>query len=121
MKQKVVIQLSMNGNDHKSRSKAFKIAVSQPGVESATIQGQENNQLEVVGEQIDAVVLANLLRKKFGLAEIVTFGPVAVGDKNKSQDVMMLWQPYNYQSHYVVPQYHAYEVRDSYQQGCSIM
>lgn len=30
--QKVVIRLSINGHDKKSRSKAFKIAVSQPGM-----------------------------------------------------------------------------------------
>ncbi|KAM3382668.1 hypothetical protein P3S68_008243 [Capsicum galapagoense] len=36
--QKVIIGLSINGNDKKSRSKAFKIAVSQPGVNSAAIK-----------------------------------------------------------------------------------
>nr|GMD29940.1 heavy metal-associated isoprenylated plant protein 16-like [Ipomoea batatas] len=69
VQQKVVIKLSMN--DHKSR------------VESVAIKGQENNQLEVVG-QVDAVVLATLLRKCLGKAELVSVG-AAGGDKNANK------------------------------------
>ncbi|XP_009768957.1 heavy metal-associated isoprenylated plant protein 16-like [Nicotiana tabacum] len=125
MKQKVVIRLSMNGNDQKSRSKAFKIAVSQPGVESAAIQGGEKNQLEVEGEQIDAVTLTKLLRKKLKQAELLSVGPVEKKDGDKKEGpkmevAMTQWPSYNY-PYYVVPQFSVYEVRDSYQPCCSIM
>ncbi|XP_059284117.1 uncharacterized protein LOC132037596 [Lycium ferocissimum] len=129
MKQKVVIRLSLSRNDQKCRSKAFKIAVSQPGVESAAIQGDGKNQLEVVGEQIDAVTLTSSLRKNLGQAELVSAGPAtAAGNKDKSSDikasvvpVTIQSQPYYY-PYYAAPQYPVYQVRDSYQQeGCSIM
>ncbi|XP_031092702.1 uncharacterized protein LOC115997306 [Ipomoea triloba] len=109
MKQKVVIKLSMN--NHKSRAKALKIAVGQQGVESVAIKGKENNQLEVVG-QVDAVVLATLLRKCLGKAELVSVG-AAAGDKNanKAETPAAQVQHYGYiypsYSQYVVP-YHMY-------------
>ncbi|XP_009793872.1 heavy metal-associated isoprenylated plant protein 16-like [Nicotiana sylvestris] len=132
MKQKVVIKLSFNGNDQKYRSKAFKIAVSQPGVESAAMRGDGKNQLEVVGDDIDAVTLTNLLRKNLRQAELVSVGPASAaggGNKDKagsdtkpqaSAAAMSQWQtPY----YYTYPQYPVYQVRDSYdhQPGCSIM
>ncbi|XP_016476844.1 heavy metal-associated isoprenylated plant protein 16 [Nicotiana tabacum] len=132
MKQKVVIKLSLNGNDQKYRSKAFKIAVSQPGVESAAMKGEEKNQLEVVGDEIDAVTLTNLLRKNLGQAQLVSVGPASTGggeNKDKagsdtkpqaSAAAVTQWQtPY----YYTLPQYPVYQVRDSYddQPVCSIM
>ncbi|XP_060189552.1 uncharacterized protein LOC132618531 [Lycium barbarum] len=132
MKQKVVIRLSWNGNDQKCRSKAFKIAVSQPGLESVAIEADEKNQLEVVGEQIDAVTLTSSLRKNLGQAELLSVGPAAGDDdKDNSSDitaqasvvpVTIESQPYYYPD-YAVPQYPVFQVRDSYQQeGCrSIM
>ncbi|KAK4342204.1 hypothetical protein RND71_038020 [Anisodus tanguticus] len=126
MKQKVVIKLSLNGNDQKCRSKAFKIAVSQPGVESAAIKGDDKNQLEVVGD-IDAACLTSLLRKKFGQADLVSVGPAGGGEKKDEKagsdtKLMTLQQAplYHYMSY--PPQYPVYQVTDSYdQQGCSIM
>ncbi|XP_060189675.1 heavy metal-associated isoprenylated plant protein 16-like [Lycium barbarum] len=85
MKQKVVIRLSWQGNDQESRSKAVETAVSRPGVESATLQGDGRNQLEVVGEQIGAVTLTKLLREKLGQAELVSVGPAtAAGNKDSA-------------------------------------
>ncbi|XP_075098322.1 heavy metal-associated isoprenylated plant protein 16-like isoform X1 [Nicotiana tabacum] len=124
--QKIVIRLCTNGNDQKSRSKALKIAVSQRGVESAAMQGGENNLLEVEGVQIDAVKLTKLLRKKLKqAAELLIVGPVDKKDGDKKEGpkmevAMMQWPSYNY-PYYVVPQFPLYEVRDSYQNGCSIL
>ncbi|KAH0774497.1 hypothetical protein AABB24_020908 [Solanum stoloniferum] len=127
-KQKVVIRLSINGHDKKSRSKAFKIAVSQPGVNSAAMKGGENNQLEVEGEQIDAAVLTKLLRKKLKKgAELLSVGPIDKKDGDKKDDPkielvpMMQWPSNNYYPYHVVPQYPFYEVTESYQGGCSIL
>lgn len=122
--EKVIIGLAINGNDKKSRSKAFKIAVSQSGVNSAAIKGGENNQLEVEGNQIDAVVLTKLLRKKLNKgAELLSVGPVKKDDDKKDGPKielvpMMQWPSYNYPYH-GVPQY--IEVVEPCQGRCSIM
>ncbi|KAI4347815.1 hypothetical protein L6164_008596 [Bauhinia variegata] len=66
MKQKVLIEVSMN--DQKSRSKALKTAVGLSAkkirVETAALQGQAKDQIEVTGEGIDAVQLTRMLRKQ---------------------------------------------------------
>ncbi|XP_020550730.1 heavy metal-associated isoprenylated plant protein 16-like, partial [Sesamum indicum] len=72
MKQKIVIKVSMN--DEKSRSKALKISVCVSGVESAALTGGGKNQVEVVGEGIDAVELTRRLRKNVAYAELVSVG-----------------------------------------------
>ncbi|XP_049414500.1 heavy metal-associated isoprenylated plant protein 39-like isoform X1 [Solanum stenotomum] len=129
MKQKVVIRLSLNGNDQKCRTKAFKIAVSQSGVESAAITGDGKNQLEVVGE-VDAAALTSLLRKNLGHADLVSVGP-AGGDKKPAAPTpaaataaaaVVQSQPGSYYYAYPSYQYPVYQVTDSYgQSNCSIM
>ncbi|XP_009803996.1 heavy metal-associated isoprenylated plant protein 16-like [Nicotiana sylvestris] len=119
MKQKVVIKLYMDRNDQRARTKAFKIAASQPGV-------SENYELEVLGEQIDAVI--NSLRKKLGQAQPVSVGPVDDAANNntnsdtKSEASAAAPQSptYSYPV-FAVPQYPVYEVRDSNPECCSIM
>ncbi|CAK9151836.1 unnamed protein product [Ilex paraguariensis] len=108
MKQKVVIRVPMNGQ--KSRSKAMKIVVGVSGVESASLQGQENNQITVVGENIDPVVLATLLRKNVGSADLVSVSPVG-GEENK-ENVATAQPPVWSHSYYpaVVPQYPMYPI-----------
>ncbi|XP_060189707.1 heavy metal-associated isoprenylated plant protein 16-like isoform X1 [Lycium barbarum] len=130
MKQKVVIRLSLSGNDQKCQTKAFKVAISQPGVESAAMTGDEKSQLEVVGEQIDSVKLTSVLRKTLGQAELVSVGP-AGGDKKKDEKAgsdkkpevaAIVTQPQPALYYYTYPQYPVYQVTDSYDQSnCSIM
>ncbi|XP_059316767.1 putative late blight resistance protein homolog R1B-23 isoform X2 [Lycium ferocissimum] len=81
IKKKLVLRLYVRGNDQKCRTKALKIAVSQPGVEAAAITGEERNHLEVVGEQIDVVALTNSLRKKLGHVQLVSIGSAGGGYK----------------------------------------
>ncbi|GKV41202.1 hypothetical protein SLEP1_g48768 [Rubroshorea leprosula] len=81
MKQKMAINVSMNG--HKARSKALKIAVGLPGVESAALKGNDKNQIEVTGDGVDAAQLTMLLRKKMGFAELVSVA--AVGGEKKEE------------------------------------
>ncbi|KAH0651272.1 hypothetical protein KY285_031393 [Solanum tuberosum] len=126
MKQKVVIRLSLNGNNQKYRTKAFKIAVSQSGVESAAITGDGKNQLEVVGE-VDAATLTSLLRKNLGQADLVSVGP-AGGPAAPAPAVaaaaaaMVQSQPGSYYYAYPSYQYPVYQVTDSYgESNCSIM
>lgn len=126
MKQKVVIRLSFNGNEQKYRIKAFKIAVSQSGVESAAITGDGKNQLEVVGE-VDAANLTSLLRKNLGQADLVSVGPVGGGDKKPAATAptaaAVIQSPPDLYSYAYPPyQYPVYQVTDSYgQSNCSIM
>ncbi|KAL3333167.1 hypothetical protein AABB24_033305 [Solanum stoloniferum] len=131
MKQKVVIRLSLNGNDRKYRTKAFKIAVSQTGVESAAITGDGKNQLEVVGE-VDAATLTSLLRKNLGQADLVSVGPAGGGPAAAAPApapavpvaaaAMVQSQPGSYYYAYPSYQYPVYQVTDSYgESNCSIM
>ncbi|XP_019153949.1 PREDICTED: heavy metal-associated isoprenylated plant protein 39-like isoform X3 [Ipomoea nil] len=121
-KQKIVIGISMK--DQKARSKAFKIAVSLSGVDSACIQA-EKGQLEVVGE-VDAVALASQLRKRLGQAELLSVGSAEKKEEKKDetpkpQSVTITTYDPSASYHYAAPyQYHAYPVQDQ-QPGCSIM
>ncbi|EPS72216.1 hypothetical protein M569_02548 [Genlisea aurea] len=51
---------------------AFRLSVSVSGVESVALKGGDKDQVEVVGEGIDAVELTRLLRRKLGSAELLT-------------------------------------------------
>nr|GMD92598.1 heavy metal-associated isoprenylated plant protein 39-like [Ipomoea batatas] len=125
LQQKVVIGISMK--DQKARTKAFKIAVSLSGVDSASIQA-EKGQLEVVGD-VDAVALANQLRKSLGQAELLSVGSAEKKEDKKEekkdetpkpQTVTITYDPSSY--HYAAPyQYHAYPAVQDQQPECSIM
>ncbi|MGI4370275.1 hypothetical protein ACR2V4_27170 [Klebsiella pneumoniae] len=126
MKQKVVVKISMNG--HKSRSKALKIAVGIQGVESAALQGQDKDQIEVTGDGVDAVVLTTSLRKGVGPAELVSVSPVKEGDKKQGDSGggsggggekknEAIWQSVS--GYYCPPPLYIHEVRDD--NNCSIM
>ncbi|KAK6917439.1 hypothetical protein RJ641_018190 [Dillenia turbinata] len=82
MQQKVVINISLNGKKS-SKSKAMKIAVALPGVESVGWQGKDKDQMAVTGDGIDTIALVSKLRKKVGFAEIVS---VAEDKKDKEKE-----------------------------------
>ncbi|KAG1363787.1 heavy metal-associated isoprenylated plant protein 47 [Cocos nucifera] len=69
MKKEVVIKVQMNCD--KCRRKAMKLAASADGVDSVKIDGEDKNQLVVVGEGVDPVILTGILRKKIGSSDIV--------------------------------------------------
>ncbi|KAG2683224.1 hypothetical protein I3760_10G022900 [Carya illinoinensis] len=54
------------------KTKALKIAVGVSGLESASLKGDDNDQIEVKGDMIDTVKLTTLLRKKVGPAHIIS-------------------------------------------------
>ncbi|KAK1391436.1 hypothetical protein POM88_010492 [Heracleum sosnowskyi] len=74
MMQKVLIRVTMV-DQKKSRTKAMQIAATVFGVESVALKGADKDQLEVIGEGIDTVELAKLLRKKVGGADLLSVGP----------------------------------------------
>ncbi|TXG68282.1 hypothetical protein EZV62_003217 [Acer yangbiense] len=119
LQNKVVISVPVHSQ--KCRSKAMQIAVGTSGVESATLKGDDKNQIEVIGDGIDAAELTRLLRKKFRYAFVESVGAAASsGDKKeegKNEAKMeMVWP--SYQS--AVPLYYnQYVVRDSYYDNSS--
>ncbi|KAG5545854.1 hypothetical protein RHGRI_018120 [Rhododendron griersonianum] len=120
-KQKVVIKVPMN--EPKARTKAMKIAVGVPGVESAALAGQDKSQLEVVGDGIDAVGLTTLLRKSVGFSELVSVGPFPEKKddpkKNEATPPVPVVGYYPYPYPYGAG--HVYEIRDQNPDNCSIM
>ncbi|XP_034708774.1 disease resistance protein Pikm1-TS-like [Vitis riparia] len=123
MKQKMVIRVSVTG-EKKSRSKAMQTAVGVPGVESIALEGEDKNQIVVIGDSVDSVKLTCLLRKKIGPAELLSVSPV---DEKKQKENMtesgvlqpMVWPPYQAG----VPQYYYSVVREDKNNydTCSIM
>ncbi|XP_017238601.1 heavy metal-associated isoprenylated plant protein 47 [Daucus carota subsp. sativus] len=123
MMQKVLIRVTMV-DQKKSRTKAMQIAATVSGVESVALKGDNRDQLEIIGDGIDTVELAKLLRKKVGGADLLSVGPAkaekpkepaAAAKKAETPTVpMQVWaypQP---------PLYPVYEFRDS-DPNCSIM
>ncbi|XP_048328624.2 uncharacterized protein LOC125418245 [Ziziphus jujuba] len=122
MKQKVVIKVFLN--DQKSRTKAIKTAVGVDGVIQAALQ-QEENQIEVTGDDLDVVLLTTLLRKSLKYAEVVSVSPVEdKKEENKDDPPQLVWTPYaggvpvN-----VIYDPYQYQYQYQYQQdpSCSIM
>ncbi|KAL2499506.1 Copper transport protein family [Abeliophyllum distichum] len=132
MKQKVVIEVSLNGHNsqgiiemlkcmccmshklnqaEKVRRKAMKMAVSVPRVESAAMEGEERNKLTVIGEEIDSVTLVKLLRKNVCFAKIVTVGPMKK-DENKTTEIFKTDMPHMYYNH--VPHWGPYYTTSNY-------
>ncbi|XBI56515.1 hypothetical protein VPH35_038091 [Triticum aestivum] len=70
MKQKMVIRVQMTCD--KCRSKAMGLVASVHGVERVEIQGDDRDQLAVVGDGVDAANLTACLRKKIGNADLLT-------------------------------------------------
>ncbi|KAK2651769.1 hypothetical protein Ddye_011625 [Dipteronia dyeriana] len=64
----------------------MKIAVGVSGVESATLKGDDKNQIEVTGDGINAAELTRLLRKKFGYAFSEKVSPAASGGDNEKEE-----------------------------------
>ncbi|KAM4080699.1 hypothetical protein ACJW30_11G037500 [Castanea mollissima] len=132
MKQKVVIRVTLNNGKKNARSKAMQIAVGLQGVESVSLQGEDSSQIVVVGDNIDSVILASLLRKKVGFAELTSVSPVSTEGEKPKQETKpsesgiqsMVWPtyqagvPYYYQPG---APYYAYEVAGYNQNSCTIM
>lgn len=95
------------------------------GVESIALEGEDKNQIVVIGDSVDSVNLTCLLRKKFGSAELLSVS--AVSEKKQKENMTepgvlqpMVWSPYQAG----VPQYYystvVCEDKNNYD-TCSIM
>lgn len=93
------------------------------GVESVAIKGDDKDKIEVIGNEIDTVQLAKALRKKVGVADLISVGPAKDEKKDEKKIFPFVQYPYNYYYGAQVPGYQpVYEVRDNYNDpNCSIM
>ncbi|KAJ4956848.1 hypothetical protein NE237_013631 [Protea cynaroides] len=123
MKQKIVIKVTITGK--KSRPKAMRIAVSQPGVESVAFQGEEKEELVVIGDGVDSIVLITHLRRSLGYADLLTVGDPD-GEKKEEKETKneLVIQPVSWPTIYqnVQPYFTNQERSYNYQEpNCSIM
>ncbi|XP_055808319.1 heavy metal-associated isoprenylated plant protein 47-like [Solanum dulcamara] len=91
----------------KNQSKLLSIAAKIKDLEKVAIEGEEKNELMVIGEGICAAKLVTKLRKKVGFAELVSVGPV---EKKKEEKPVVPFVYGNYQ----MPPLQFWEVRDPY-------
>ncbi|TYH56375.1 hypothetical protein ES332_D08G014300v1 [Gossypium tomentosum] len=69
MKQKVVLKVAMKCQ--KCRTRSLEVAAEQQGVSFVGLEGNEKEKVVVIGDGIDVVKLATILRKKVGTTEII--------------------------------------------------
>ncbi|KAL8033078.1 hypothetical protein ABFX02_13G139200 [Erythranthe guttata] len=70
MKQRIVFRVQLPCS--KCPKKALKIAAEANGVDSIAVEGQQRNEIVVVGNNIDIIKLAARLRRKIGCTDVVT-------------------------------------------------
>ncbi|XP_052177271.1 heavy metal-associated isoprenylated plant protein 47-like isoform X5 [Diospyros lotus] len=68
MQQRIVIKVRMKCQ--KCRSKAMTIAASAAGVFSVKFEGEEKDEVVVIGNRVDAAALTSSLRKNVGHATL---------------------------------------------------
>ncbi|CAA7035200.1 unnamed protein product [Microthlaspi erraticum] len=66
MQQKILIRVTMT--DDKTRAKAMNKAVQFTGVSAVEIKGDQRNQIEVTGTEVDMIGLTKKLRRKAAFA-----------------------------------------------------
>ncbi|CAL5344306.1 unnamed protein product [Camellia sinensis] len=74
MKKKIVMKVEMRCQ--KCRTKALKVAAKAHGVESLMLEGEEKDEVVVIGDGVDAVELVKSLRKKVGNTDILSVADV---------------------------------------------
>ncbi|KAM5585325.1 heavy metal-associated isoprenylated plant protein 47 [Rosa sericea] len=83
MKQKITIEANIWCD--KCRSKAMKIAAVEDGVKSVAFKGARRDQIEIIGDDVDAAGLTGLLRKKLGYADLVSLEEITETKVDKEE------------------------------------
>ncbi|KAH7859845.1 hypothetical protein Vadar_006162 [Vaccinium darrowii] len=101
---------------------------NEEGVTSVALTGQEMDQIEVIGDGIDAVALTTLLRKNVGYSQLVSVGPVPGENDDGSSggdDQALVQVPvggyYHYPYPYAYGPGHIYEIRGENPDNCCMM
>ncbi|GAB4845870.1 hypothetical protein Ancab_024874 [Ancistrocladus abbreviatus] len=106
----------------KSRRKAMKIAVAAPGVISVAIQGNEKDELVVMGMSLDAASLTEKLRKKVRYASIVSVEEVKEEKKKEGQKDKVEPTPIQFAYGYPSwPPCYAIPIQDEFPSACNIL
>lgn len=63
-------------NCDKCRTQALKVAAEAEGVNFVGLEGNEKDKVVVIGDGVDAVTLTKSLRKKLGVADIISVADV---------------------------------------------
>ncbi|GMH05869.1 hypothetical protein Nepgr_007709 [Nepenthes gracilis] len=106
----------------KCRTKALRIAVSEPGVISVAVKEQDKDQLVVIGMNVDSAGLTKKLRMKVGYATLVSVEAVNEDEEdrgNEDEPKSNLTQ-FQYTSGYPYYGYHILPV-DQNQSVCTII
>ncbi|KAJ6747915.1 hypothetical protein OIU74_030222 [Salix koriyanagi] len=74
MKQKIVLRVQMNCD--KCRIKTLRVVSDADGVSSVGFEGENKQNVAVIGDAVDAARLASTLRKKVGHTDIISVAPV---------------------------------------------
>ncbi|XP_064940873.1 heavy metal-associated isoprenylated plant protein 47-like isoform X1 [Musa acuminata AAA Group] len=90
MKQKIVIRVQIKCD--KCRSKAMQLVAEADGVDSVAIEGENKDQLVIVGDGVDPANVTLVLRKKVGRATIVKVEEVKK-DAEKKPETTVQWYP----------------------------
>ncbi|KAF8407687.1 hypothetical protein HHK36_006822 [Tetracentron sinense] len=81
--QRIVMKVQIKCD--KCRSKAMKIAAEAYGVSSVAIEGEDKDQVVVIGDGVDSVCLTLLLRKKVGYASLISVAEVKENKEQKDE------------------------------------
>ncbi|KAB1199130.1 hypothetical protein CJ030_MR0G027298 [Morella rubra] len=84
LQQKIIIKLQVPCD--KCSSKALALAAAADGVMSVALEGQDRDQVVVVGDGVDAACLTSSLRKKVGRVHLVSVEEVKEKAVNKDKE-----------------------------------
>ncbi|GAB4845866.1 hypothetical protein Ancab_024870 [Ancistrocladus abbreviatus] len=116
MKQKIVLKVQMTCE--KCRRNAMKVAVAAP----VAIQGNEKDELVLIGMSLDATCLTKKLRKKVGYASIVSVEEVK--EEKKTEGKQDKVEPTPIQFSYGYPSWppcNAIPIQDEFPSACNIL
>ncbi|XP_031280349.1 heavy metal-associated isoprenylated plant protein 47-like [Pistacia vera] len=102
MKQKIVIKV-VKMNCEKCKSKAMKIAVKANGVTKVEIQGDQKDQLVVIGDEVDSVKLTRSLRKELQYANLLSVQEEKEKKKEEEKITLVQWPSMSYYQQYPIP------------------
>ncbi|WOL12087.1 hypothetical protein Cni_G20851 [Canna indica] len=125
MKQKIVIKVQISCK--KCRIKAMKLVASAEGVDSVAVEGENKDQLVIVGDGVDPACLTHTLRKKVGHADIIKVEEVKIAKQEEKKPnagppkPVVHWYPNYPPCPQLVYYDDYYACRSSNSDNCSIM
>ena len=88
------------------------------GVNSAAVEGEDKNQIVVIGENIDVIELVKKLKKKVGFSTLNSVTPVDAEEKEEDEEEKPIESSHRQVG---IPQYYFYNVPLNHSNDCSIL